>query len=88
MLLRVASLNAYELRGLDGDIGGVQEFYFDDQCWTIRYVAAATGTWLGDKHVLISPSSAGRSIGMARTNGARIPTSCATTSERGPPYRA
>jgi hypothetical protein len=55
MLLRVASLNAYKLRGLDGDIGAVQRFYFDDQCWTIRYLAAATGNWLGDKQLLISP---------------------------------
>ena len=55
MLFTVASHQAYKLRTLDGDIGEVQEFYFDEQCWTIRYVVAATGTWLRDRQVLISP---------------------------------
>ena len=40
---------------LDGEIGKVKEFYFDDQHWTIRYLVADTGNWLTDRQVLISP---------------------------------
>jgi PRC-barrel domain len=40
---------------LDGEIGTVEEFYFDDQYWTIRYLVADTGNWLTGRQVLISP---------------------------------
>jgi hypothetical protein len=43
------------LDSLDGAIGKVKEFYFDDQHWTIRYLVADTGDWLTDRQVLISP---------------------------------
>jgi hypothetical protein len=43
------------LDSLDGEIGKVKEFYFDDRHWTIRYLVAETGTWLADRQVLISP---------------------------------
>jgi uncharacterized protein YrrD len=29
----------------DGDIGKVDDFYFDDKSWTIRYLVADTGNW-------------------------------------------
>lgn len=38
---------------LDGDIGAVRDFYFDDDRWTVRYVVAETGKWLGDRRVLL-----------------------------------
>jgi uncharacterized protein YrrD len=40
---------------LDGKIGKVKEFYFDDRFWAIRYLVAETGTWLARQQVLISP---------------------------------
>jgi hypothetical protein len=43
------------LRGTDGDVGEVNEFYFDDLHWTVRYLVADTGDWLADRLVLISP---------------------------------
>jgi sporulation protein YlmC with PRC-barrel domain len=39
----------------DGDIGKVDDFYFDDKTWTIRYLVADTGPWLLGSKVLISP---------------------------------
>ena len=44
---------------LDGEIGKVKEFYFDDQHWTIRYLVADTGNWLTGRQVLISPYALG-----------------------------
>ncbi len=51
---------ATEYRGLsiqakDGDLGSVDDLFFDDESWTIRYVVVDTGTILPGRHVLISP---------------------------------
>lgn len=54
MLERAQTLNGYQLRSCDGDIGAVRGFLFDDQYWTIRYLVADTGGWLSDRQVLIS----------------------------------
>ena len=54
--------NAKDLKGLvihatDGEIGTVDQFYFDDETWGIRYLTVETGGWLDDRRVLISPIS-------------------------------
>jgi len=59
MLCKVKTLVGYKLDSLDGEIGKVKEFYFDDRHWTIRYLVAETGTWLTDRQVLISPYALG-----------------------------
>ncbi|MFT5874213.1 MAG: sporulation protein YlmC with PRC-barrel domain [Clostridium sp.] len=43
------------MKCIDGEIGKVKEFYFDDHHWTIRYLVVDTGNWLADRQVLISP---------------------------------
>lgn len=55
MLIKAKTLTGYKLDSLDGKIGKVKEFYFDDRYWTIRYLVADTGNWLTDRQVLISP---------------------------------
>ena len=55
MLERAKTLQGYKLQSLDGDLGTVDEFYFDDQHWAIRYLVADTGNWLTGRQVLISP---------------------------------
>ncbi len=55
MLNKVKELKGYKLHCLDGEIGKVKEFYFDDKFWTIRYLIAETGGWLTGRQVLISP---------------------------------
>lgn len=55
MLHKARTLIGYTLNGVDGEIGTVKEFYFDDKHWTIRYLIAETGTWLSERQVLISP---------------------------------
>ncbi len=54
-MLEVKTLTGYKLQSLDGEIGKVREFYFDDRYWTIRYLVADTGGWLTGRQVLISP---------------------------------
>lgn len=55
MLDKAKTLLGYRLHSLDGEIGKVKDFYFDDQHWTIRYLVIDTGSWLNDRQVLISP---------------------------------
>ena len=57
MLDRATTLTGCSLHSLDGDIGKVKDLYFDDRDWTIRYLVADTGEWLGSRQVLISPHS-------------------------------
>jgi uncharacterized protein YrrD len=57
MLHNASALNGYKLRSLDGEIGRVKEFYFDDRHWAVRYLVADTGSWLQERQVLISPYS-------------------------------
>jgi len=59
MLHKADTLSGYNLRGIDGDIGSIKEFYFDDSHWTIRYLVADAGNWLFGREVLISPHSLG-----------------------------
>lgn len=55
MLYTVKSIRGFKLDGLDGEMGKVKEFYFDDRLWTVRYLVADTGHWLHGRQVLISP---------------------------------
>jgi hypothetical protein len=55
MLNKAKTLSGYKLNNPDGEMGKVEEFYFDDQHWTIRYLVANTGDWLTGRQVLLSP---------------------------------
>lgn len=55
MLDNAKTLHGFTLRGIDGTIGTVREFYFDDEHWVVRYLVAATGNWLTGRQVLLSP---------------------------------
>jgi sporulation protein YlmC with PRC-barrel domain len=55
MLTKAYSLISYRLDSLDGEIGKVKDFYFDDQLWNIRYLIADTNEWLPGRQVLLSP---------------------------------
>ena len=57
MLQNTKELYGHKLAALDGDIGQVQDFYFDDKTWVIRYLIADTGSWLTGRLVLLSPHS-------------------------------
>ncbi len=59
MLRSVRKTKSYGLAAKDGRIGHVEEFYFDDHEWAIRYLVAQAGNWLTGRMVLISPHSLG-----------------------------
>lgn len=55
MLRSCKELRGYRLGASDGEIGEVEDLYFDDQDWAVRYLVADTGYWLPDRLVLIAP---------------------------------
>jgi hypothetical protein len=59
MSLNVKRLFGAKLAALDGAIGEVTDFYFDDKTWIVRYVVAETGSWFQGQKVLLSPYAFG-----------------------------
>lgn len=57
MLRSLTQLKGCALGATDGDVGSVDEVYFDDARWGIRYLVVDTGGWLTGRVVLISPIS-------------------------------
>ncbi|MEO6538431.1 MAG: PRC-barrel domain-containing protein, partial [Ferruginibacter sp.] len=53
----IKSLTGYTIGATDGEIGNVDEFYFDDKDWIIRYLVVKTGSWLFGRKVLIAPQA-------------------------------
>jgi hypothetical protein len=57
MLRNTAHLKGFAIRATDGELGTVDQLYFDDKTWAIRYLVVEAGGWLGGRQVLISPIS-------------------------------
>lgn len=57
MLRSIKDLHGCTVRASDGDIGGINQVYFDDEMWGIRYLVVETRDWLHDRQVLVSPYS-------------------------------
>jgi hypothetical protein len=57
MLTKTTNLEGFAIRAKDGELGTVEQFYFDDETWAIRYLTVQTGGWFGGRRVLISPIS-------------------------------
>jgi uncharacterized protein YrrD len=60
MLHKVKDLRGDRIAARDGEIGHVDQVYFDDQDWRVRYFVVDTGGWLSGRKVLISPVSIDR----------------------------
>ena len=60
MLRSMTDLEGYAIGAINGTIGHVEDFYFDDEAWVIRYLVVDTGAWLLSRRVLISPVAIGQ----------------------------
>ncbi len=65
MITNADHLKGMSIHAKDGEAGIVDQFYFDDETWVIRYFTAEAG-WLGDRQILISPLSLVRTDWQAR----------------------
>ena len=57
MYMSVKDLRYVPMQARDGTIGFLEQAYFDDEKWTIRYLVVDTDQHLDDRRVLISPIS-------------------------------
>lgn len=61
VLRRLKQLAHWAVLSNDGqDLGSVQDFYFDDERWAVRYVVVATGKWFTERVVLLLPMTIDR----------------------------
>ena len=84
-LRRVRELTELTILGIDGEIGSVQEVYFDDRNWAIRYLVVKAGGWLVSREVLLAPAA------VAEINDAHRTMKVALTKDqirRAPPIEA
>ena len=58
-LRKLKDLSGYRLQAVDGEIGRVEDVYFDDQRWQVRYLVIKTGSWLLGRQVLLVPDVMG-----------------------------
>jgi sporulation protein YlmC with PRC-barrel domain len=57
MLWKIKDLYGYRIDAINGEIGKVENFLFDDTTWKIRYMVVETGSWLLARKVLIPPAA-------------------------------
>jgi uncharacterized protein YrrD len=55
MLLSFGDLKGHKLHAKDGEIGSINDIYFDDATWTVRYLVVNVGSWLTGREVLLVP---------------------------------
>jgi hypothetical protein len=56
MLRSLKDIQTYKVHAVDGDIGSVHSFLFDDHEWIVRYLVVDLGGWLSGRKVLVSPN--------------------------------
>jgi hypothetical protein len=57
MLHLTSKVRGAPVRAVDGEIGTVEDFYFEQRHWTVRYLLIDTGKWMSGRRVMISPLS-------------------------------
>ena len=54
MLRNTKEMRGFEIDAIDGTIGRVEGFLFEERAWIIRYLATTTGSWPFGKRLLIA----------------------------------
>jgi hypothetical protein len=60
MLRSVKELRGYTIHAQNGDIGRVEDFYFHDDTWAVRYLVVATERWAPGRKVLVATPALGK----------------------------
>jgi hypothetical protein len=54
-LRSIQEVTGYHIKAIDGEIGHLEDFLFDDETWEIRYAIVGTKNWWPGKKVLLRP---------------------------------
>lgn len=57
MLHKAHTLIGTKIHATDGEMGHIEDFYFDDAKWMVRYMIVRTGSWFSGKRVMLAPST-------------------------------
>lgn len=57
MSWKVTDLQGDEVLARDGAIGKLDDVYFDDERWAVRYMVVDTGGWIAGRRMLVSPEA-------------------------------
>ncbi|HEY6362026.1 MAG TPA: PRC-barrel domain-containing protein, partial [Vicinamibacterales bacterium] len=57
MLHRARKVLGAHIRAVDGDIGTLEDFFFEEDGWTVRYLLVDTGKWMSGRKVLLPPAA-------------------------------
>ena len=76
MQISTNELKGNAIAATDGDTGNVEDFYFDDKSWTIRYLVASTGGWFVGKSQQGVRGKTSRSLRSAEELGFNVALSC------------
>jgi hypothetical protein len=55
MIRNLKELTRNKLIASNGEVGTLEDFYFDSRNWFIRYLVVDTGSWLNRRRLLFSP---------------------------------
>jgi sporulation protein YlmC with PRC-barrel domain len=78
---RVSDLRGLTIAATDGDIGSLDDVYFDSRTWRIRYLVVDTGTWLAGRRVSVAPHVAQ----VPDLDGKRLPVALTRAQVEGSP---
>jgi hypothetical protein len=56
MLWRASDIVGRRIAARDGEVGKLDDFLFEDECWIVRWMVVDTGGWLTGRQVLLPPS--------------------------------
>jgi hypothetical protein len=65
MMHKASRIRGAAVHAIDGSVGHVEDFLFDDRLWRVRFLVVNTGAWLVRHPVLISPEAVMRGWDMA-----------------------
>lgn len=57
MLRGISDLKRFTIAATDGNLGSVNDLYFDDRSWAVRYLVVDAGPWLPGCRLFVPPVS-------------------------------
>jgi uncharacterized protein YrrD len=57
MLHLAQKIAGVTVNGTDGEIGTLEDFYFEESGWKVRYLVVDTGSWFNGTRVFVPPSA-------------------------------
>jgi len=57
MSWKVSDLKGDDVLARDGAVGRLDDVYFDDERWSVRYMVVDTGGWVAGRRMLVSPQA-------------------------------